>query len=215
MPRRIDTDARKAQLARAVWQVILDRGIGAVSVRTVADEASVAVGSLRHVFPTRAELLEFSAALMVQRARDRIRQLPPVEDPQQYALEVIRQLLPLTPDSRAELEVNIALIAETPALPELAGIRDDAYHQLGEACHAVVGLLTHRPRGPWTEQQARRLHAVIDGLAIHLLMADPADGDGWAMDIVRDELAALARVGADPEAGEAGTMNRAPSDPGD
>lgn len=205
MPRRIDTDARRAQLAEAVWQVILDRGIGAVSVRSVADEAGVVVGSLRHVFPTRAELLAFSASLMVRRARDRIERLPPAPDPQQHALDVIAQLLPLTPDSRAELEVNIALIAETPALPELADIRDDAYHQLGEACVALVATLTGRPHDERTDRLARRLHAVIDGLAIHLLMTGPDEGTAWAVDIVRDEVAALALIcaGAGPRPGGA------------
>ena len=59
MSRSIDLTARKAQLAEAVWQVILDRGISAVSVRTVAEQAGLVVGSLRHVFPTRAELLAY------------------------------------------------------------------------------------------------------------------------------------------------------------
>ena len=68
MPRKIDRDRRKAQLAEAVWRIVVERGIGAVSVRAVAEEAGVAVGSLRHVFPTRAELLEFSAELMVQQS---------------------------------------------------------------------------------------------------------------------------------------------------
>lgn len=51
VPRTIDRDARKEQLAEAVWRVVRERGIGAVSVRTVAEEAGVVVGSLRHVFP--------------------------------------------------------------------------------------------------------------------------------------------------------------------
>lgn len=141
MPSRIDRDSRKAQLAEAVWRVIGARRIGAVSVRSVALQAGVVVGSLRHVFPTRAELLEFSAELMVKRATERIRAVPEVEDPQQYALQALRHLLPLEADSRAELEVNVALIAESPALPELVPIRDHAYRQLPEVCTRLVGLL--------------------------------------------------------------------------
>lgn len=192
MPRRIDRDARKAQLAEAVWRIIRDRGIGAVSVRSVADQASVAVGSLRHVFPTRAELLQFSAELMVQRATERIRAVPRPQDDQRYALEVVKQLLPLEPDSRAELEVNLALIAESPALPELLPIRDHAYQELAEACTRLVEVLVGRPRDPRIVEQGRRLHAIVDGLAIHLLMHPASEESGWAIDIVRGELARIA-----------------------
>lgn len=189
MPRTIDHDQRKAQLAEAVWRIVVERGIGAVSVRSVAEEAGVAVGSLRHVFPTRAQLLEFSAELMVQRATDRIRALPPSKDDQQYALEVLMQLLPLDPDSRAELEVNIALIAGAPALPELVTIRNHAHQQLGEACTRLLELLRGRPRDENILRQARRLHALIDGLALHLVMQPPSEDSGWAIEILREELA--------------------------
>lgn len=188
----MDRAARKAHMAEAVWQVIRDRGIGAVSVRSVADQAGVAVGSLRHLFPTRAELLEFSAELMVQRAMERIRGIPPTENVQQYALEVVKHLLPLEPDSRAELEVNIALIAESPALPDLVAIRDHAYQELGEGCTRLVEMLVGRARDPHIEQHGRRLHALVDGLAIHLLMHPPSEDVAWAIAIVRDELARIA-----------------------
>lgn len=191
MSRSIDLAARKAQLAEAVWQVILDRGISAVSVRTVAEQAGLVVGSLRHVFPTRAELLSFSAELMVQRATERVLATPWSDDPQQYALDVIKRLLPLEPDSRAELEVNLALVAECPAQPSLGDIRDHAHAQLLEACARLVELLTGRPRDPELIVTARRLHAIIDGLALHLLHGEHDDAE-WALAIVRAELARIA-----------------------
>lgn len=194
----MDRAARKAQLAQAVWQVIRERGISAVSVRSVAEQAGVAVGSLRHLFPTRAELLEFSAELMVQRVRERIRTMPPMEDAQQYALEVVKHLLPLEPDSRAELEVNLALIAESPALPELMAIRDRAYQELAEGCTQLVETLAGRPRDPRIVEQGRRLHAIVDGLAIHLLMHPPPEGAGWAIDIAREELSRVASTAHGP-----------------
>ncbi len=191
MTRTIDLAARKAQLAEAVWQVILDRGISAVSVRTVAEQAGLVVGSLRHVFPTRAELLSFSAELMVQRATDRVIATPWSDDPQQYALDVIERLLPLDPDSRAELEVNLALVAECPALPSLRDIRDHAHAQLLDVCVRLVELLAARKRDPELLLTARRLHALVDGLALHLLHGDH-DDTAWALEIVRDETARIA-----------------------
>lgn len=190
MPRTIDRDARKAELAEALWRVIVHRGIGAVSVRSVAAEAGVAVGSLRHVFPTRTELLRFSAELMVERATARIRALPAGGDPRDAALDVLRQLLPLTPDSRAELEVNIALIAEAPALPELARIRDAADQALGAACLHLVEDLAGRAADADLRREAVRLHALVDGLAIHLLVR--GGEPDWALDALRAEVDRLA-----------------------
>lgn len=203
MPTRIDRDARKEQLAEALWQVIRDRGIGAVSVRSVAEQAGVVVGSLRHVFPTRAELLHFSAELMVTRATERINATRHAGDDERYALEILKHLLPLEPDSRAELEVNIALIAESPALPGLVAIRDHAYQGLAEVCIRVLEMLVGRPRDAQIVERARRLHALIDGLALHLLMRPPSEDSAWAIQIVRTELADAAAqlLAAAPRAG--------------
>ncbi|MBM4481383.1 TetR family transcriptional regulator, partial [Rhodococcus hoagii] len=107
-------EERKARLAEAVWRIIAERGISAVSVRTVAAEAGMAVGSLRNLFSTQAELLEFSAELMVERAAARVTAITPSADAVAYALAAICELMPLTPETRREFEINVALIAETP-----------------------------------------------------------------------------------------------------
>ncbi|WP_314149796.1 TetR/AcrR family transcriptional regulator [uncultured Leifsonia sp.] len=202
MPRTIDHDARRAELAEAVWRVILHRGIGAVSVRTVAAEAGVVVGSLRHLFPTRAGLIAFSAELMIARATERLRSVVSTGDAPVDALALLRQLLPLTPDSRAELEVNLALIAETPALPELADIRDEAAAGIRRICVHVVCVLTGAAAdAPHVAMDARRLHALVDGLALQLLHAPELDGVATAADqeaaleVLRAEIAGLAARG--------------------
>lgn len=195
MPKLIDVDKRRHDLAAAVWTVVRERGIGAVSVRTVAAEAGVAVGSLRHVFPTRTELVLFSAELMLTQARERINSVPRSGVIADDALAVLRELLPLSPDARAELEVNLALIAEAPAVPELSGIRDRATAELAELCTAIAHWLmsggADAPTSAAATRAGQRLYALVDGLALHLLSA-PADADPtWAVDILRDEISRL------------------------
>lgn len=192
MTPRLDLDARKAQLAEAVWQVILDRGISAVSVRSVAEQAGVVVGSLRHVFPTRAELMKFSAELMLQRATDRVLAVPWNDDPEQYVLDVVEQLLPLSADSRAELEVNLALMAEAAALPELLALKDEAHQQLQEVSLRLVELLSGLSRESVDmSASAQRFHALIDGLAFHLLHHPLDEDPAWALNIIRTEISAI------------------------
>ena len=161
MPRTIDLDARRVELAEATWRVIREKGIGAVSVRTIAAEAGLVVGSLRHVFPTRAELLEFSARLMIDRATARITAIEPTGDTLEDAVAVLQELLPLTADSRAELEVNLALIAETPALPRLAGIRDEADTAQVFALKKIEELV---PRATILEKDDGRLRVLYEVL---------------------------------------------------
>lgn len=210
MPRRIDIDQRKAQLAAAVWGIIRERGIGAVSVRSVADAAGVAVGSLRHVFPTRTELLSFSAELMVHRATERILAAPRSGDPARDAVALLSHLLPLEPDSRAELEVNIALIAEAPATPELIPIRDQAALAIFGLCSRLVAALAPQLSESQVELEARRLHALVDGLALHILAepgrvetvwsgrdADPElerDRGAWGVRVLHEEIARIAET---------------------
>jgi len=182
-------EERKARLAEAVWEIVLEQGISAVSVRTVAARAGVAVGSLRHLFPTQSELLEFSAELMMDRATERVSGLVPGSDLVEYVLAVISELLPLTPDTRREFELNMALIAETPGHPGLARARDDAHASLLDLFIRLAGFLRDEdPSGEGPRHDGQRLLALCDGLGLHLLH-QPADADtGWAVVLIREEL---------------------------
>lgn len=197
---RKSSEARKTLLAEAVWQVILDRGISAVSVRAVAEQAGMVLGSLRHVFPTRAELMKFSAELMLQRATERVRAVSRSDDPERYARDVIEQLLPLSPDSRAELEVNLALMAEAAAVPELLPIKDEAHKRLRDVSYRLVELLSGCSRESVDlSASAQRLHALIDGLAFHLLHRSLDDDPAWALDIIRTEVSAIRASSGAPD----------------
>lgn len=183
MPRDFDPEARRAELAEAVGRVLLRDGIGAVSVRTVAAEAGVAVGSLRYVFPTRTDLVVSAARHMLAQTRARLAALRPGSTARGFAEELVRALLPLTERTRADLEINIALVAEARAVSELRPVRDEVQAGVREAADGVVRLLRSDPpvAGPPTAAEhaaAVRLHALVDGLALGLLHHDDA-GPRW------------------------------------
>ncbi|MDP8952326.1 MAG: TetR family transcriptional regulator, partial [Actinomycetota bacterium] len=75
MPKVVDSDARRTQIAEAVWRVILRGGLERASVRNVAREAGLSMGSLRHYFGTQAELPAFAMQLVTERVRGRIEAL--------------------------------------------------------------------------------------------------------------------------------------------
>lgn len=186
MPKLIDLEQRREEIAEALWRVVERDGVAAVSVRRVADEAGLALGSLRHVFATRADLLTFSTELMLQKVTERLRQVHPHADVEEHAVELLEHLIPLTAASRAEFAVNLALYAEAPAVPEIGIARDRAMAALRQGCERMVhrlGVAAER-----VELEGRRLHALLDGLALHLSSTDDEGEAEWARQVLAEEV---------------------------
>lgn len=193
MPKLIDQDARRRQLAQATWAVILRDGIGRASVRAVAAEAGLSAGSLRHTFPTQVELLEFSMRLVNENATKRVLAHPPM--PARLAVETYaKELLPLDADRRAEIEINLLLISLAATEPRLAAIRDESRAGLARGCRIWIDLLIAEGEASAdldAELEAKRLHAVLDGLALYLAQ-DPPDSDTrWAVQVLGRHLDSL------------------------
>jgi Uncharacterized protein conserved in bacteria len=62
VPKVVDPAERRRELAEAVWRVIRRDGLEQASVRNVAREADLSMGSLRHYFATQSELMAFCPA---------------------------------------------------------------------------------------------------------------------------------------------------------
>ena len=192
----IDQDSRRHEVAHAVWRIVLRDGVSAVSIRDVAAEAGLAVGSVRHVFGSKAELLEYSMALVHEQTRDRVAAHFAIKDPRKFAEAVLAELLPLDDQRRTEMAVNMAVVAESPSHPGLRRVALDAQQAVSEACVAVLTRLRHddliRP-GADMAYEAERLHALVDGLALHALTAERKDLRPKAiLAVLRAHLAELA-----------------------
>lgn len=199
MPRLIDHDERRQQLAEATWRVITRDGVGRTSVRSVAAESGRSVGSLRHVFSTQSELLVYALQLVVTRATARITALPPQEDAVQTVIAVAAQLLPLDSARRAEMEVYQALFVAANADAHLRGPRDEAHREMQSSCHWMIEQLDNGSDladDADRECEARRLHALIDGLASHLV-CQPVDADtDWAYQVLASHIHSLGTAAA-------------------
>lgn len=169
MPKVVDPVERRNELARAVWRVIRRDGLAEASVRNVAREAGLSMGSLRHYFGTQNELTTFAFRLVIERIEARIAALEPAGDPRRRAENVLAELLPMDDERRAENEVWLAYTARAMVDPELRALRDAGYDSLRAGCRALVqGLAGGRDLD--VELEADRLHALIDGLAVHAAM---------------------------------------------
>lgn len=178
MPKLIDHDTRRHEIAHAVWRIVVRDGVSAVSIRDVAAEAGLAVGSVRHVFRTKAELLEYSMALVHDRTRTRVTDHFSIKDPRKLAEAVLAELMPLDDQRRMEMAVNMAVVAESPSHPALRRVALDAQKAVADACTAVLTRLQNENlvrRTADLAYETERLHAVVDGLALHALTVDRKD----------------------------------------
>lgn len=194
VPRLIDHDARREELAEAVWRVLARDGVSGVSVRTVAAEAGVSTGSLRHLLPSKVEMLAAALTLVVERASARF--LARAQSPLRTRGDVVAllaEMLPLDDTRRLELRAHLALMLESAAHPALAPLRRPLDDAMRTGCRSVLtaadaaGLLRAHLD---LDAEAERLHAIVDGLALHLLGPHgPLDADR-ALAILEEHLAA-------------------------
>jgi TetR/AcrR family transcriptional regulator, transcriptional repressor of bet genes len=82
VPRQVDHAQRRREIADALWRVVADHGVDAVSLRRVAGEAGVSMGLVQHYFHTRDAMLLFAFEMVGERVADDCgRQLAAMDDP--------------------------------------------------------------------------------------------------------------------------------------
>lgn len=193
MPRLIDHTERRSEIAEALWRIALREGVSGVSIREVAAEAGISAGSLRHVFADKEELLEFSMRLIYDRVAARIEERARIRDPLRRADAILAELLPFDDNRRVEMHVNLAMVTESVAHPGLATAAVEAHEGLRALCVRVLSDLREHGLVDGDrdlDAEALRLHALIDGLAMHLLLAG-TDSRDQTRAAVSEHLASL------------------------
>lgn len=106
MPKRVDPDVRREQVADAVIDEIAEHGIRAVTLARIAARSGLAIGSIRHYFgDTLREVMRFTLGMVTQRVLSRDTTLS--EDP---VARIVDLLAFAAPTSEQELRENTALV---------------------------------------------------------------------------------------------------------
>ncbi|SCF21201.1 DNA-binding transcriptional regulator, AcrR family [Micromonospora viridifaciens] len=173
MPKIVDHDQRRRELAAAVWQVIACDGVEGISIRSVAAASGWSSGALRHYFSTRAELLAFACEQVIEQVTERIQGLRHTGDPVQAVRAILLQTMPVDETRRTEDSIAFAFLALGLGDPELARVQRRHFTGMYELCLRLVQDLAERnalaQSGQDVETLARRMHAVVDGLTVHAL----------------------------------------------
>jgi AcrR family transcriptional regulator len=109
MPRLVDHDERRRQIAEAVWRIAAEQGLEDVSLRRVADEAGVSMRLIQYYFGTRADLLVGALELLNDDAHREARERMSAEDGDRRDVirRVLLELLPLD-DARRQRQLVYA-----------------------------------------------------------------------------------------------------------
>lgn len=150
-----------------------NEGIEQATVRKIAKTAGLSVGSLRHYFSSQSELLRFSMELVAKRVKERAEARKYDGDPMEFMTEAICEVLPIDEERRIEMEVWFVFSAKTlvdSTLRDLSTkVYNDLHKGLGNAIDSLQ-LLNLAKDGLDPETEVDRLHAVVDGMAMHHLL---------------------------------------------
>lgn len=201
MPKIVDHEQRRRELARAVWRVVRERGIEGASVRAVAAAAGWSPGSVQYYFSTQAELLNFAMGVIADEAEQRTEGLPVPSEPRRAALAVLERLLPLDPDARTANELWVAFLSRVLVDPGARELNAESNERLERLLRGqlrrldTAGLL---PADFDLELEVSRLQALFDGVALQVV-TDPARmAPELAMRVISRHLDTLLRPGERP-----------------
>lgn len=168
MPRVVDHAQRRQEIADALWRILRRDGFAAASVRTVAAEAGWSTGSIRHYFSSQNELIAFAMQTLTEQVQARVAAAAAeVRTPADVA-DLLEEVLPMDAQRRAEAEVWLAMSAAARTDEALRAITEESHRGLRQLCESSVRfVIGEGGTGRDLVRETDRLHALVDGLALH------------------------------------------------
>lgn len=195
VPKEVDHDARRRELADAASTVIARNGLSATTLAEVAEEAGWSIGSIRYYFPNKDELIASALWRVGERVDERIRRRTGGGMSLADLRVAAAELLPLDAGRREEALVHLAFMAQAAVVPALAEAAEDAARRLQEPLAARIAQAVQDGELPShvdAEYEAARLRVLLDGLALHLVTTPRRSSRQWALAALDEHLAALA-----------------------
>lgn len=174
MPKIVDVEQRRTELAAAVARVIARSGIEGATMRQVAAEAGWTTGTLVHYFSDKRELLQFTLGESLDRRRaqrfDRVGLAP-----RDAIRHTLTNALPISDESRLHWIVTVAFTAQAHNDVDLAATQRDAYREFRSYLARL--LIDDDPSlaRDASYAEAERLIALVDGVALQALF----DPESW------------------------------------
>lgn len=172
VPKLVDHDVRRREIAQAVWAVIAERGIEGVTLRSVASEAGVSVGRIQHYHASREELVRDSCRELLKAATQQFEAADDVT-PVERLRRLVLGRIPATPEFAIGTSIWLAYEAKSVDDPVIAELVQQGY--AGGVREATALLSECGVAEP--PAVALRLMATAEGLAIRVLVGGLGAGE--------------------------------------
>ncbi|MDL4774629.1 TetR/AcrR family transcriptional regulator [Actinomadura xylanilytica] len=210
MPKVVDPEERRQEIAEAVFRVARRDGLELASLRNVAEEAGLAIGSVRHYFAGQADIMNFAMNLFALRAGKRLLaraaglRVPGPDAPPAAHVATLEamfaEVLPIDAERREEAEVWLAFTTSARTRSELAPLalemHDDLRRVIGRVLTGAAGVGVLRP-GLDPDEEAGRTHALIDGMTLHAILQPDRLGPSGLAAMLRRHVCAITTVRAE------------------
>jgi len=197
MPRQVDHDERRRHIVEALLRIAGTRGLDAVSLREVAQQAEVSMGAVQHYFATKDEMLAYALKHWLDlsihagfTARVAAR-LSGRTGPRDVLSALAAEYLPYDDPSRFDARVALAFLARAAVDEALAAALVPAFAGFVATLRAVLagaGAAGSGAAGSGAagSGEAQRLASMLDGLR-QVVLLGVLDRDE-ALALVEDHL---------------------------
>ncbi|MDX8035941.1 TetR family transcriptional regulator C-terminal domain-containing protein [Lentzea sp. BCCO 10_0856] len=172
-PRVVDPVARRQAVAEAVFRVVVRDGVEQASLRNVAVEAGLAIGSIRHYFDSHDDMIIFAVEALIQstdqRVMDHVRSLAGRTDLRRPAERVLSEVLPLDDRRRDEAVLWLAFATAARTRPSLLPHAERLYDGLRALCRRALTVMSEAgtaAAGLDIALETDRLASLLNGLTV-------------------------------------------------
>ncbi|HEX7304920.1 TetR/AcrR family transcriptional regulator [Lentzea sp.] len=172
-PRVVDPAARRQAVAEAVFRVVVRDGVEQASLRNVAVEAGLAIGSIRHYFDTHDDMIVFAVEALIHSIDERVfahvKAMKDRTDPRRPGERVLSEVLPLDERRRDEAVLWLAFATAARTRPSLLPHAERLYDGLRQLCLRAVTVMAEAGTIAASldlRLEAERLASLLNGLTV-------------------------------------------------
>lgn len=176
----IDHDQRRREIAEITIDLVAREGIGAATIRHIAAEGGFSTTAITHYFADKEELLVWAFEVLSEEGIRRFEAQLAAD--RHDVMGALLTMVPWCEANRRRWKAYLAFWDEAARNPYLASLVAKGT-QTGLA-HLERLVLIHDPRPADLAKSVRLLNALVQGLALQMLV-DPAS---WPLETVRRTL---------------------------